>query len=73
MRNVMTFVHILKCQYNLTDDMSDGGFGRLKRCLDEFMECPAFHEFHDNVTNDGLFFGLLERIVKLNNVRLLSA
>ena len=37
------------------------------------MECPAFHEFHDNVTNDGLFFSLLERVVKPNNVGLLSA
>ena len=37
------------------------------------MECPVFHEFHDDITNDGLFFGLLERAMKLNNIRLLSA
>ena len=44
----------------------------MQRCLDKFMECPAFHEFHDNVTNDGLFFGLLKRVMKLNNIRLRS-
>ena len=52
--------------------MSDGGFRGLKRCLYEFMKSPAFHEFHDNVTNDSLFFNLLKRVMKLNNVRLLS-
>jgi hypothetical protein len=52
--------------------MSDRGFRSLQRCLDKFMECPAFHEFHDNVTNDCLFFSLFERVVKLDNIRLMS-
>ena len=66
-------MHILNRRHNLKDDMSDSGFGSLMRCVDQLTECSASHEFHDNVTNDGLFSGLLERVVVLNNIRLLSA
>jgi hypothetical protein len=71
MRDLIS-MHILNRRHSLKDNMSDGGF-RGSLSVDQFTECSAFHEFHDNVTNDGLFFGLLERVVVLNNIRLLSA